>query len=146
MGILPISFSKKASHLRIGELGEKAVVREMKRMGLEVLRVNYSVHGVGEIDIIGRDGTCLLFVEVKTRKESQFSRPGEAVNLDKKKKLWKTSRAYIRELGNPKIRFRFDVAEVYYKNRFRKKVLYLPNSFNVTDVERKKWESDYSIR
>lgn len=116
--------------MSLGEYGEKLVIREMKKMGLEVLRVNYSVHGVGEIDIIGRDGSCLCFVEVKTRVNSDKSRPGEAVNRDKQKKLWKTSRAFIRELGNPNIRFRFDVAEVYYKNKFSYKIMYLSNAFN----------------
>lgn len=137
MGILSSIWKKKTSHLSIGELGEKAVIREMKRMGFEVLRVNYAVHKVGEIDIIARDGSCLCFVEVKTRKNIQFSRPGEAVNREKQKKLWKTSRAFIRELGNPKIRFRFDVAEVHYKNRFSCKIMYLSNAFNVQMINRK---------
>jgi len=105
-------------------------------MGLEILRVNYRVHGVGEIDIIARDGSCLVFVEVKTRQNSEYARPGEAVNHDKQSKLWKTSRVFLRELGNPKIRFRFDVAEVYYKSRFNKKIIYLSNAFSVENIRK----------
>ena len=131
---------KQAAHLKIGAIGEKIAIKEMNKMGLEVLRVNYSVHGTGEIDIIGRDGACLLFVEVKTRKKSDRSRPGEAVNLEKRKKLWKTSRAFIRELGSPKIRFRFDVVEVYYKNRFSYNVLYLSNAFTVEGTKAKNYQ------
>lgn len=128
--------SAKAGHLTLGEIGEKLVVRHMKKIGLEVLQVNYRVHGVGEVDIVGRDGSCLLFVEVKTRKNFDRSRPGEAVNHDKQTKLWKASRMYMRELGNPKIRFRFDVAEVYYKSRFQNKIIYLPNAFSVENIRK----------
>lgn len=137
MGLLSLFRKKKVSHLSLGELGEKIVIKEMKKMGFEILKVNYSVHKVGEIDIIARDGSCLAFVEVKTRRNTEYSRPGEAVNREKQKKLWKTSRAFLRELGNPKIRFRFDVAEVYYKNRFSNQIMYLSNAFNVEMINQK---------
>ncbi len=139
--LLKSIFSRKPWHLRIGVLGEASVVREMKRMGLEILRVNYAIHDVGEIDIIGRDGSCLVFVEVKTRSRSEtdINRPGAAVNRDKKLRLWRTSRIFMRELGNPQLRFRFDVAEVYVKGRFSRKVLYLPNAFTVSPEDRKKF-------
>jgi len=145
MGILSKFFTEKPSHLHTGEAGERLAVKEMKKIGLEILQLNYSVHGVGEIDIVARDGTCLVFVEVKTRKNFTYSRPGEAVNYEKKKKLWKTSRAYIRELGNPKIRFRFDVVEVLYKGFFKSEVIYLPNAFSIENIKRDKKRSDYTI-
>ena len=144
MGLISLLFKKRASHLSLGEFGEKVVIKEMKKMGLEILRVNYAVHKVGEIDIIGRDGSCLVFVEVKTRVNTDLSRPGEAVNSEKKKKLWKTSRAFINEIGNPKIRFRFDVAEVYYKSRFSYQIMYLSNAFSIDSLKRKQYKySDY---
>jgi putative endonuclease len=134
-------FKSKATHLSIGQKGERFAVKEMKRMGLTVLRTNYSVHGIGEIDIIGRDGTCLVFVEVKTRSSDAFGRPGEAVNKDKKKKLWKTAHMYMRQLGNTDLRFRFDVVEVYLFSRFRKKVIYLPGAFDMDDIQT--WKKKY---
>ena len=136
MRIFLLGRSAKARHLALGELGEKLVVNYMKRTGLEVLRVNYRVHGLGEIDIIGRDGSCLVFVEVKTRKSSDRSRPGEAVNHEKQTKLWKASRVFLRELGSPDIRFRFDVAEVYYTSRFKNRVIYLPNAFSIENIRK----------
>ena len=108
----------------------------MRRMGLTVLRTNFAVHGVGEIDIIGRDGSCLVFVEVKTRSSLNGSRPGEAVDSEKKKKIWKTAQFFMRELGHRDLRYRFDVAEVYFKPLFRSEVLYLPGAFNMDDVKK----------
>lgn len=136
MGILSLFIKKKPAHILVGEAGEKIAVREMKKMGLEILRRNYSVHGVGEIDIIARDGSCLVFVEVKTRKTIVGPRPGEAVNYEKKKRLWKASRAYLRELGKPEIRYRFDVVEVLFRGFFKSAVLYLPNAFNIENIKR----------
>ena len=136
MRIFLFGKSIKAGHLTLGETGEKLVVKYMGKIGLEVLRINYRVHGVGEIDIIGRDGSCLVFVEVKTRTNSDRSRPGEAVNHEKQNKLWKASRTYLRELGNPKIRFRFDVAEVYYQSRFKNRIVYLPNAFSAENIRK----------
>ena len=37
----------------------------MRRMGLELLEFNYAVYKKGEIDIIARDGACLLFCRGK---------------------------------------------------------------------------------
>ena len=51
-------------HLRRGRLGEKAARRYLKRCGLKFLTVNYKTR-CGEIDLIFRDGDCLVFVEVK---------------------------------------------------------------------------------
>ena len=130
-------FKSKPAHLKIGQKGERLALRELQRIGLTVLRTNYTVHGIGEIDIIARDGGCLVFVEVKTRSRRSFSRAGDAVNREKKKKLWKTAHLFMRELGNTELRFRFDVAEVYLFGRFKSKIVYLPGAFNRDDV--KKW-------
>ena len=136
----------KISHLSIGRKGEKIVCREMRRMGMTVLRVNYSVHKKGEIDIVGRDGSCLVFVEVKTRSENTTVRPGEAVNLDKKIKLWKTAKSYLREIDGRKLRYRFDVAEVYYRPFWRSEVFYLPAAFDMDDIKKFYKYSDYSYQ
>ena len=130
-------FLKKATHLQLGERGERIVCREMRRKGLTVLRRNYSVHATGEIDIIGRDGSCLVFVEVKTRKSEEGARPGEAVNYDKKIRLWKTAHCFIKEIGGHNLRYRFDVAEVYYKSFFRSRVIYLPSAFDMDHVQKR---------
>ena len=121
---------RPAKHLRTGIWGENVTVREMQRIGLEILRKNYRVHGIGEIDIIARDGNCLVFVEVKTRAFGQTGRPALAINREKRRKLWRTAQYFMKRLGKCQPRFRFDVAEVIYKSRFSYEVLYLPNTFS----------------
>jgi putative endonuclease len=121
---------KLNSNLAIGRLGEQLAAKEMQKIGVTVLQYNFAVHGLGEIDIIGRDGGCLVFVEVKTRRRWDKARPGAAVNKQKRKKIWKTAHSYMRQLGAGGFRFRFDVVEVYLVSRFRYKVIYLPGAFD----------------
>ena len=135
-------FKQRAQHLRIGEWGERASIREMQCMGLEILRTNFTVHGMGEIDIIARDGNCLIFVEVKTRAHGQMGRPALAINKEKRFKLWKTAHYYMKRLGNRIPRFRFDVVEVIYKSRLSYQIYYWPNAFQArlkTDGRFKKY-------
>ena len=51
----------KPEHMRRGELGEQAAKRHLQQLGLKFLAANFhSEHG--EIDLIFREGDCLLFV------------------------------------------------------------------------------------
>lgn len=51
----------RPKHLRLGELGERAAKKKLRQLGLKFLTANFrSEHG--EIDLIFRDGDCLLFV------------------------------------------------------------------------------------
>ena len=124
-----LRFRRKAKHLRIGKWGESLTCNEMQRIGLDILVKNFSVHDLGEIDIVGRDGNCLVFVEVKTRRYGAEARPGDSISVEKRQKLWKAGHYYMRHLGDSPPRFRFDVAEVIYKSAFSYQVLYLPNAF-----------------
>jgi putative endonuclease len=51
----------KPEHLRRGELGELAAKRFLQQQGLKFIAANFR-SGRGEIDLIFREGDCLLFV------------------------------------------------------------------------------------
>ena len=55
---------EEAKHLLRGRLGEEAAEGLLKVNGLKLLTRNYSSDH-GEIDLICRDGDCLVFIEVK---------------------------------------------------------------------------------
>ena len=63
-----------ATHLALGEHGESLAVRALEGAGYAVLARRYRTR-LGEIDIIARDGTCLVFVEVKARTHRRCGRP-----------------------------------------------------------------------
>ena len=66
-----------ATHLALGEHGESLAVRALEREGYAVLARRYRTR-LGEIDIIARDGPCLVFVEVKARRHQSLRPAGRA--------------------------------------------------------------------
>ncbi len=123
--------SAPPEHLRRGKLGEKAARRYLRRAGLRFLTANYKSEE-GEIDLVFRDGPCLAFVEVKARSSEEWVRPAAAVDADKQRRLSLTALDYLRRLGNPPIKFRFDIVEVLLDDGQVREVRHLPNSFSLS--------------
>ena len=69
---------REPEHLRRGRVGEAAARRHLKRAGLKFLTANFRTKS-SEIDLVFRDGDCLVFVEVKARTEGGWTRPAAAV-------------------------------------------------------------------
>lgn len=71
---------------RLGRLGEDLAVRFLQRAGCEILGRNWRC-ARGEIDVVVRDGSTLVFVEVKTRTGLAFGHPLEALTERKVARL-----------------------------------------------------------
>ena len=124
------SFAGQAEpeHLRRGKIGERAAKKFLKKQGLKFLAANFrSEHG--EIDLVFRDGDCLVFAEVKTRSSETWTRPAAAVDARKKKLLSQTALDYLKLLKNPEVKFRFDIVEVLLADGAVREVRHLPNTF-----------------
>jgi putative endonuclease len=117
-------------HLRLGALGEKAAKRHLKKAGLKFLTANFRSRR-GEIDLVFRDGECLVFVEVKTRSSEEWVRPAKAVDLRKKRLVSQCALDYLALLKRPEINIRFDIVEVILNDGQVREVRHLPNSFNM---------------
>ena len=87
-------------------------VLEMRRLGGKVIYRNYRGPKGGEVDIIVRDGEVLCFVEVKTRRRREGSRPLDAVNAEKQELIERGARAWLGLLKETDFLWRFDVVEV----------------------------------
>src|SRR5438105_3068228 len=122
--------SSSPVHLRHGVLGEKAAKRHLRKLGLKFLIGNYRSPR-GEVDLIFRDGDCLVFVEVKTRSSEDWTRPAAAVDFDKKRLLSHAALDYLRLLKIPRIKFRFDIVEVLLADGAISEVRHLPNAFSL---------------
>ncbi len=126
---------EKPEHLRRGELGERAAKKFLQKAGLKFLVANFRAEH-GEIDLIFRDGGCLVFIEVKARSSEEWSRPADAVDARKKKRLSQTALAYLRQLKNPQVKFRFDIVEVLLRDGEVSEVRHLPNAFALSSPYR----------
>lgn len=95
----------------IGAIGESAACDYLSKKGYLIERRNFRL-AFGELDIvaIAPDG-CRVFVEVKTRKNSNYGYPSEFVDRRKMERIRKTALAYC----GGECFMRFDIIEVYYK-------------------------------
>ncbi len=63
----------------LGRYGEDLAVQHLSDAGLVILDRNWRCRA-GELDIVARDGSALVFCEVKTRSSVAFGSPAEAVS------------------------------------------------------------------
>ena len=66
----------------------------------------------GEADIIAADGTTLVFVEVKTRRDDSHGLPSEAVGRAKRERYEKIALAYVTDHFFDEAVVRFDVVAI----------------------------------
>lgn len=117
-------------HLRRGQLGERAARKYLRRLGLKFLTANFR-SARGEIDLVLRDGDCLVFAEVKTRSSEGWTRPAAAVDARKRRLLSQAALDYLRLLRNPEVKIRFDIVEVLLSDGEVREVRHLPNAFTL---------------
>ena len=115
-------------HLRFGELGERAAKKHLQRQGLTFLTAHFRTDR-GEIDLVMRNGDCLVFVEVKTRSSEEWNRPAAAVDRERRQRLTRAGLDYLRLLRNPAVKVRFDIVEVLLDYGAIRDIRHLPNSF-----------------
>ncbi len=90
-----------------GEFEEKAK-SYLESLGFQILEQNFRCR-FGEIDLIGREGEYLVFIEVKHRKNSLYGFPEEAVDGRKQRTISRVSDVYRMKQGLGEILMRFDV-------------------------------------
>ena len=106
----------KTEKRQLGDLGEQASARFLKKQRYRILERNY-VCGHNEVDIIAENAEYLVFVEVKTRTYNECfieKYGGAAAAVDKRKQrcLVSAARFYLSNYKKTR-RVRFDVIEVY---------------------------------
>jgi putative endonuclease len=111
-----------------GDLGERHAACFLKKeKGFKVLAQNWR-SGRDELDLICRDGSVFVCVEVKTRSESARVPGYYSVNARKKQALLRACRAYLRNLSQRPNTLRFDVVEVRLGNTGEVvRILHYPN-------------------
>lgn len=95
---------KNLFRLLLGDRGERAAVKYLKKQGFRIIAKQYR-NSYGEVDIIGQDGKTTVFVEVKTRTSTKDGQPFEAVDLRKQQKItrmrWRGSRSTVASNNPP---------------------------------------------
>lgn len=100
-----------------GDAGELAVAQYLQSHGFTLLAHQYLVPRLGEIDLVMKKGTCLYFIEVKSRSGTPSHGSGlEQITAAKLKKIRKTALAYCQSTGNMNTETRILAAEVRLQN------------------------------
>ena len=103
-----------AAHNDFGKQGEELAVQYLIGKGYEILERNWrNIHK--EIDVIAKDGECLVIVEVKTRQTDEYGDPDIAVTRKKQRMLITAANAYISKY-NMDAETRFDIISIIFKD------------------------------
>lgn len=94
-----------------GKAGEIAACRYLEDKGYQILERNFRCR-FGEIDLIALWEDGIVFVEVKTRRNRNYGRPGESVGWKKQQHLKKIALFYLSSRHKLDQESRFDVIEV----------------------------------
>ena len=97
----------------IGSKGEDAAVKALESMGFAILKRNFSVHNVGEIDIIAEKESDIYVFEVRARlNRGPFPDSAESVIRSKRNKVMRTAARFIDEQGYYDRNIVFEVIKV----------------------------------
>jgi putative endonuclease len=101
--------------LNLGRLGEKLALDKIKRLGFKCVEKNYRC-SLGEIDLIAKDGDCLVFIEIKTRRGRGVGYAKEAVTPRKMRQISKVALTYMKSNNCCDTKSRFDVIAINIVN------------------------------
>ncbi len=95
----------------LGRFGEERAAHWLRWHGYRIVETNYACRS-GEIDLIARKGSYIVFVEVKLRRSADFAAAREFVTAAKQQRIRTTAALWLsqHETG---LQPRFDVIEIY---------------------------------
>jgi putative endonuclease len=119
MGLRSWLAERLSSNRPLGQRGEDAAVRYLKRKGYHILARGHDSR-LGELDIIAVDGRTVVFVEVKTRQSGDAGHPAEAIDELKQRRMTQAALAYLKAQGLLKYAARFDVVAIVWPENSRR--------------------------
>lgn len=103
------------SRLDFGKKAENKAKAYLKKQGYTFIEANYFTKD-GEIDLIFKDVSTLVFVEVRAKRSLSFGRPEETITQTKIMRCKKAAEKYLYEKGKLNMACRFDVVTVIFDN------------------------------
>jgi putative endonuclease len=105
------------NNVQKGRMGEKLAKEYLQKKGYLILDTNWRFQHK-EIDIIAMINSEVVFVEVKSRKNTDFGQPEEAVDYQKQRHLIDAAEAYIID-KKLNVSVRFDVISIINNSQIR---------------------------
>lgn len=105
------NLKKKVEALAYGKSAERVAEKHLRANGYRIIETNYRCRE-GEIDIVAREGDCLIFCEVKARRTKNYGNALEGVTPQKIKKIRKAADDYIHRKKLQGVDCRFDIVTI----------------------------------
>lgn len=118
------------ARLTLGAWGEDRAAEYLCQQGMKILERNFRTP-VGEIDIIARYKSWLVFLEVKTRRSTAFGTPQEAVGARKQRQIIRTAHWYLQNNKSAKLQPRFDVIAILCQSEDGLQITHIPDAFSL---------------
>jgi putative endonuclease len=102
-----------ATRKTIGLQGEHEAARHLQQRGYTIIaRRERILHG--DIDIVALDNRTVVFVEVRSKTNTEHGHPAETIDTRKKQRICTLANAYIKQHRLEDYSFRLDVVTVLF--------------------------------
>lgn len=111
----------------LGDLGESLALKYLSEKGYATVETGFRSF-FGEIDLIVKDLSYIVFAEVKLRKSKNFAQAREQVTKSKQEKIKATASMWLSS-HKTKLQPRFDVIEIYAPDAQAPEIIHIENAF-----------------
>lgn len=116
-----------AAHNDLGRKGEELAANHLQAAGYAIRHRNWRC-GHKELDIIAEKDGTLVIVEVKTRRDTDFGNPEDAVDYWKIRRIVGATDAYLRKHAID-LPVRFDVITVTLRDKEEPQLVHIESAF-----------------
>jgi putative endonuclease len=116
---------------QFGLAAEEAACAYLQRAKFVILQRNYHTR-YGELDIVAKEGNCLIFIEVKAN-HGRGTSPALRVGLLKQRRLIKAAQLFLNEHETTMDGVRFDVVSMRLSVRGDWKIELIRDAFRLDD-------------
>jgi putative endonuclease len=119
-----------SDNLTIGARGEAIAAAYLKGQKYTVIERNFRCKA-GEVDIVAREGTTFVFVEVKTRRTLSFGPPQASVTPFKQRQISKAALVWLAKRRLQDANARFDVIAILLRDHAVPEIDHIRNAFEL---------------
>ena len=99
-----------AAHNELGKWGEDTAAAYLEEKGYQIIERDWK-SGHHDLDIVAMEGSTLIIVEVKTRRNRLFGDPEKAIDYKKRKSLQSAINHYVKSHRTGR-EVRFDIISI----------------------------------
>ena len=122
--------SRGVQNAGVGSRGEELAAAFLVGNGFELIERNFRCKG-GEVDIVAKDGTTLVFIEVKSRTTLSYGVPQLAVTPFKQRQISKAALTWLARNHRHDSPARFDVIAILLGRDYQHKIEHIKNAFEL---------------